>query len=293
MKDNKEAGISYLAAHLTTIVSVTLVLLAVGVIGMLTFAGARETRHLKEKLELSVVLADSVSDAGTSRLFTTISRQPFVLEPRLVSRGEALEKWEAETGENLETTFGVNPLSPEITFRVAARYSQPQSIARIKDALGALPGVDGIAAPDASVVEAMNSNIEKLTLILGGLALVMVVISFVLINNTVHLSIHSRRFTIHTMQLVGATDGFIRRPFVTANLWSGLIAGALASGLIALAIASADRMGVPELSRAADWGDFGIVAGVLVVLGGLLCISAAALATTRYLHRDYAALVMK
>lgn len=291
MKDNREAKISYLAAHLTVIVSVTLVLLAIGVIGMLTLAGARETRRLKEKIELSVVLADSVGDAGAARLYAKVAEQPYVVEPRLISREEALKIWESETGENLETTFGVNPLSPEITFRVAARYSSPSSVGRICDTLKTLPGVEGVAAPDATIVESMNSNIEKLSLILGCLALVMVVISFVLINNTVHLSIHSRRFTIHTMQLVGATDGFIRRPFVLTNLWNGLLSGALASGLIALAIAAAARLGIPELSRAADWTDFAITAGALVALGALLCTVAAAMATTRYLHRDYAGLV--
>lgn len=293
MKDNREAKISYLAAHLTVIVSVTLVLLAVGVISMLTLAGSRESRRLKEKIELSIVLADSVGDSRASQILAKVSEQPYVVNPRLISREEALKLWEAETGENLETTFGVNPLSPEITFGVSSRYASPASVSRICDTLKTLPGVEGVSAPDASLVESMNSNIEKLSLILGCLALVMVGISFVLINNTVHLSIHSRRFTIHTMQLVGATDGFIRRPFIVANLWNGVISGLLASGLIALATACAGQLGIPELSQAVDWTDFGITAGSLILLGALLCTAAAALATTRYLHRDYAALVMR
>ncbi len=291
MKDNKEAKISYFAAHLTTIVSVTLVLLIVGVISMMSLAGARETRRLKERIELSVVLADSVTDSGAGKLFDLISKQPYVLDPKLISREEALKNWETETGENLETTFGVNPLSPEITFRVAARYSGPNEVSKISETLGALPGVEGVAAPDSSMVEAMNSNIEKLTWILGGIALVMVIISFVLINNTVHLSIHSRRFTIHTMQLVGATDGFIRRPFVAANLWSGVIAGFAASGLIAIVLWMAPKFGVPEINMIVAWTDFGIIAGGLVILGALLCVAAAALATTKYLYRDYDTLV--
>lgn len=291
MKDNREAKISYFAAHLTTIVSVTLVLLIVGVISMMSLAGARETRRLKEKIELSVVLADSVSDSGASRLYNIVATQPYVIEPRLISREEALKNWESETGENLENTFGVNPLSPEITFRIAARYTAPESVARINDTLRALPGVEGVAAPDSSMVQAMNSNIEKLTLILGIIGLVMVIISFVLINNTVHLSIHSRRFTIHTMQLVGATDGFIRGPFVMANLWCGVLSGAAASGLIALTLWMAPRIGVPEIGQAVGWADFGIIAAGLVILGALLCLAASALATTKYLHRDYDSLV--
>lgn len=293
MKDNREAKISYFAAHLTTIVSVTLVLLIVGVISIMSLAGARETRRLKEKIELSVILADSVGDKDASRICNIVAKQPYAIEPRVITRQQALENWERETGENLETTFGVNPLSPEVSFRIAARYSQPESVARICDTLKTIPGVDSVAAPDSSMVSAMNNNIEKLTLILGAIALALVIISFVLINNTVHLSIHSRRFTIHTMQLVGATDGFIRTPFIMANLWCGVISGLAASALIAVTLWLAPRFGVPEAASIFSWTDFAIVAGALVVLGALICLTAAALATTRYLHRDYDALVRK
>ncbi len=291
MKDNKEAKISYWAAHLTTIVSVTLVMLIIGVIALLSLAAARETTRLKEKIELSVVMADTVSDASAERLCTLVGRQPYVIDPHLITRRQALENWEAETGENLETTFGVNPLSPEISFRVAARYSSPENIAKVVAALKALPGVEDVAAPDASMVQTMNANIERLTIVLGSIALVLLVISFVLIHNTVHLSIHSRRFTIHTMQLVGATNGFIRGPFLLNNVYCGLISGLIASGLLACVLVAAPRLGVPEVAAALSWEEFAIVAAGLILVGALLCMLAAAWATTRFLHRDYGQLI--
>lgn len=291
MKDNREAKISYWAAHLTTIVSVTLVLLIVGVIAMMSMAAGKETRRLKEQIELSAVMADSVGDASAQRLCDVIARQPYARNVRLITRAEALANWERETGENLETTFGVNPLSPEISFNVAADYTAPQSVRAICDRLRALPGVEDVASPDTSMINSMNNNIERLAMVLGGIGLVLVIISFVLIHNTVHLSIHSRRFTIHTMQLVGATNGFIRGPFLLNNLLCGVISGVIASGLIALVIACSPQMGFNEISSVVEWKEFGVVAALLIVVGALLCLLASAWATTRFLHRDYDQLI--
>lgn len=147
--------------------------------------------------------------------------------------------------------------------------------------------VEAVAAPDAEMVDTMNTNIEKAAYVLGGIALVLLVISFVLINNTVHLTIYSRRFTIHTMQLVGATNGFIRRPIVGNNLLSGVLAGLLASAVIAAAMLGAPRMGYGHLGTLVPWWQFGAIAAALVIVGALICSVAAIAATNRYLRKDY------
>ena len=131
--------------------------------------------------------------------------------------------------EDLETLFGVNPLSPEVSFTVKADYASEASLRKIKAQVEKMGLVEAVAAPDAEMVDTMNTNIEKAAYVLGGIALVLLVISFVLINNTVRPTIYSRRFTIHTMQLVGATNRFIRRPMVGNNLLSGVLAGLIAS----------------------------------------------------------------
>lgn len=287
MKHQKEVKISYLAAHLTTIVSVTLVLLIVGTITLVSLGAAAESRRLREKIELSVVLADSVGNDRARDVYDYVASRPYARSPRLITKEEALAEWTRDTGEDLEATFGVNPLSPEVTFGVAADYASPDRMTAIADSLSRVPGVESVAAPDASMVESMNRNIERLSVILGAIALVMIVISFVLINNTVHLSTYSRRFTIHTMQLVGATDGFIRRPFIRGSMLSGLTAGLIASALLAGGMLSAPELGMGPIADAIGWGAFGITAGALVVIGTLLCAIASSVATTRYLHKDY------
>lgn len=254
---------------------------------MIWISAGNETRRLKERLELSVILADSIPDSAGERLARDIERQPYAGTVRFVSRQQALEAWVRDTGEDLQELFGVNPLSPEVAFTVKAEYTSPEQLEVIKKSLEKIQGVESVASPDDEMVEAMNRNIQSMTLILGIVGLVMLFISFVLINNTVHLSIYSRRFTIHTMQLVGATNGFIRRPVVWSNTLCGILAGLLASAIMALSLWGAKESGALDAGSYISWEVFGIVAAGMVLTGMLLCALAAWVAATRFLRKDY------
>lgn len=289
-KEGKEVKISYWAAHATTIVSVTLVLLIIGIIALVTTSARQETRRLKESLEISVIMADSVSNTDAAATMRLMEREPYCRNLRLITREEALATWKADTGEDLEAIFGVNPLSPEISFTIPESWSTRDSLLRIEKRLSTLPGVEELALPGGDLVETMNSNIGKLSLILGIIAAVMLIISFVLINNTVHLAIYARRFIIHTMQLVGATNGFIRRPIVWRNCCAGVLAGLIAAGLLALALALAPEAGFTDMPHIITWTLFGVTAAGLVILGGGICALTATIATTRYLRKDYSEL---
>lgn len=287
MKNQKEFKISFWAAHATTIVSVTLVLLLVGIIALITTSAARETRRLREQIEITVIMADSISDNAAAGLLDDIRRQSFCREATLVSRSEALQQWKEDTGEDLEALFGVNPLSPEVTFRLKAEYASPANIAAIASRISKVDGVEEVASPDSSMVTAMESNISRLATILGIIAAVMLVISFVLINNTVHLTVYARRFTIHTMQLVGATDRFIRMPIVLQDMLAGIVAGLIAAGILAGAIAAAPKAGLDDMASYIGWPVYAVIAAGMVVLGALLCSIAASISTRRYLRKDY------
>jgi putative cell division protein len=287
MKHNKEIKISYWAAHLTTIVSVTLVLIIIGIIALITVSAATETRRLRERLQVSVVMADNVGDSVAVSLAKEVATRPFALSVDVVTKEDALKNWKNDTGEDLEALFGVNPLSPEVAFTVKSDYASEAALKKIENELKAMPGVESVALPDSTMVENMNRNIETFALVLGVIAVVMIVISFVLINNTVHLAVYARRFTIHTMQLVGATNGFIRRPFILNNMLSGLISGLAASGIMAVALAAAPGGGFTDVASYISWETYGIVAAGMVAAGVLLCGIAAWIATTRYLRQDY------
>lgn len=287
MKHHKEVKISYWAAHFTTVVSVTLVLLLVGTIAMVSLGAEKETRRLRERLEVSIVMADTVSNAYAGSLADRIAELTFARDVHVITREQALEAWKDDTGEDLENLFGVNPLSPEISFNINADFASENSLSKIREELAGIPGVEEVVLPDSEMVTNMNRNIEGVAIVLGVIAIAMIIISFVLINNTVHLAIYARRFTIHTMQLVGATNGFIRSPLVGSNMIAGLIAGLLSSAILAIGLVWAPRMGFGDMNDYITWPIFAAVAGGMVIAGALLCGVAAGIATTRYLAKDY------
>lgn len=290
MKEDKEFKISYIAAHATTIISVTLVLLLAGIIAMMSIGARRETKKLRESVELSVIMQDHVSDSVASLATDTIRQLPFVKEVRLITKAKALQQWKEETGEDLEAIFGVNPLSPEIEFSITEAYSNPDSISSIVKSIEGMKGVDEVAPPDADMVIAMNRNVEAMSIIVGIVAVVMLIISYVLISNTVRLTIYSRRFTIHTMQLVGATGGFISRPVILNNMLAGVIAGMIASAIMAISIATAPHYLGMAFGDIISWADYAWISIGLIGGGALICAIAAWISTRHYLRKDYSEL---
>ena len=283
----KDTKISYFAAHITTIVSVTLVLIIVGVIAMISVCGAGVGRQVKEQIEISAIMKDSVANEQALALCEQLKSQSYVNTIDFISKEEAMQNWTRDTGENLEEIFGVNPLSPEISMTLKAEYTHADSISRIVSTLETNPLVEGVARQNSEEVVSTIDNIENLSIILAIIALALIVISFVLINNTVHLSIYSRRFTIHTMQLVGATNGFIRRPFIVGNMLSGVIAAVLASAILASVVQYIVSYEFPQLTQYMSWGNVGIIIIGLFLFGAAICSVAAWAATTKYLRRDY------
>lgn len=287
MKKQKEVKVSYFAAHLTTIVSVTLLLLIAGVIGLLGVAARNTAREVKQMQQVSVITADSVTDAAAARILADIANQPYAISPKLVTKQEALEDWNKQTGDDLLEVAGYNFLSPEITFRLKEAYTTPAETAKIKASLSARADVAEVVMPDAEASQGMDNFFSRAFIILGIVATVMILISCVLINNTVLLTIYSRRFTIHTMQLVGATNGFIRRPIILNNILSGVIAATVASGLLLAALAFLHNSELPGLYTYVHWTGIQIVIATLYLLGISVCGLSAFTATTRYLKRNY------
>lgn len=264
-----------------------MVLLIVGLIALVSAGARKETDRIREQIELSAVMTDSITDAEAGSLAAYVKTRPYTLNVEVIGKDKAMRNWTEDTGVNLEELYGVNPLSPEVCFTLRSEYADEGTISKIADEIRQYPGVEDVAVPDSSMVTAMNENIEWMTYILGGIALVMILISFVLINNTVRLTIYSRRFTIHTMQLVGATRGFICRPFVLNNLLSGLIAGCAATLLLGAVLALSPYIGIEDFEQYVSWLTYSIIGCGLIVAGMLICSVAAWLATMHYLGKDY------
>lgn len=284
MKKSKK-GISTFSAQITSTISVALVLLLLGIISLLGIAANSITTEIRENMGFSVIFSDSATVKQVNSLKQMFTSSPGIAGVRYYSPDDALQKWQDETGEDLVKVLGVNPLPGELEIKVKAAYASSDSINALSAPLAALPYVAQVSV-HADMVDAVNDNLRSIALILAIVAAALLFISFALINNTVRLTVYSRRFLIHTMKLVGATNGFIRRPIINANIISGLVASLIADALLAgalLYLHSADSVtasAIP-LEKAV------IVFASLLLVGMAICAIASIFATNKYLRSSY------
>lgn len=289
--EEKKSKISYFSANITPIISVSLVLLLLGIVAMLGIAANSLTDYVKENIGFDVVMKNDASQQEIDALKQMWTKAPYVASVKYISKEDALQSWEKETGENLMEVIGVNPLSSEFEVRVKPQYVSVDSLNRIEYALSQNKSIDSVKM-HKDVVEKINSNVNSVVLVLGAVLVLLVIISFVLINNTVRLAVYSRRFIIYTMKLVGATPGFIRRPFVLTNVVNGLIAS-----LVAMAMLCGLMYYVVEVNY--DYANLievkhiVVVCVGLMVVGVLMCALAALLAANRFISLNYDELYTK
>ena len=215
---------SFFNLHFTSTVSISLVLFMIGLIVSLYLTTHYFTVKSKENISLSIILNDTISESDLSRLERYLSATEYTKQTVYISRDSALKEHIAAIGEDPSEFLGYNPLSASLEVFLTSKYASMDSINNV--ILPRLQIFDGITniTYQKEMIELLNNNVNKLSLILSLIALVMLFISIVLINNTIRLSIYSKRFIINTMQLVGAKNSFIRRPFVKRSLINSFIA---------------------------------------------------------------------
>ena len=219
---------SFFNLHFTSTVSISLVLFVIGLIVSLYLTTHYFTIKNKENISLSIILNDTISETDLSRLERYLNATEYTKQVVYISRDSALKEHIAAIGEDPSEFLGYNPLSASLEVFLTSEYASTDSINSV--ILPRLQVFDGITniTYQKEMIELLNNNINKLSLILSLIALVMLFISIVLINNTIRLSIYSKRFIINTMQLVGAKNSFIRRPFVRRSIINSFIATFLA-----------------------------------------------------------------
>jgi cell division transport system permease protein len=289
--EEKKSKISYFSANITPIISVSLVLLLLGIVAMLGIAANSLTDYVKENIGFDVVMKNDASQQEIDALKQMWTKAPYVASVKYISKEDALQSWEKETGENLMEVIGVNPLSSEFEVRVKPQYVSVDSLNSIEYALSQNKSIDSVKM-HKDVVEKINSNVNSVVLVLGAVLVLLVIISFVLTNNTVRLAVYSRRFIIYTMKLVGATPGFIRRPFVLTNVVNGLIAS-----LVAMAMLCGLMYYVVEVNydyaNLIEMKHIVMVCVGLMVVGVMMCALAALLAANRFISLNYDELYTK
>lgn len=269
-------------SQFTTIISITLVLFLLGMLGLIILHARMLSDYVRENIGFSIMIREGVNEAGILELKKNLDGQYYVKSSEYIPRNRAAEKLKAELGEDFIGFLGYNPLLPSIDLRIKAPYANADTLQGIAKKLLANPGVKEVFY-QKSLVDAINSNIEKISLLLLGFSGILLFIAIVLINNTIRLAVYSRRFIIRSMQLIGATEGFIRRPMLMRSLIHGIISAFLALLMLMLLTYFALEE-LPELAELQDPILLGIMVIVIFFLGGLISWFSTWLAVRKYLR---------
>ena len=227
LNDNKILRKRYVRAFLSSVASIALVLFLVGIAATLLVSQKSITGYLKENMQVSVMMKPQVGESAALKCKKTIDGMAFTKSSSYISKEQGAREMASLLGEDFLDVFETSPIPISVNLTLKADYVTADSLEVVKSRLGALKEVSEVVCQQ-SLVEALNSNLNKISIFLAALISLLLFISFVLINNTVRLSVHSRRFTIYTMKMVGATKAFIRRPFVLESIFQGLFASFLA-----------------------------------------------------------------
>lgn len=284
MGNKTHKGLAVINARITAVVSVSLVLLILGIAAFTAIITSEITKDIKENLGFDVSLVDDVAQEDVTRVHNILVHNPAVREAVVVTPDEAAKEWEADMGENVIELCDVNPFRTVIEVKVKAKYAASDSIAKVADYIRKDRAVSNISL-NSDLIDSITDNTQTLYLILSLIGVALLLISFVLINNTVHLTVYSRRFLIHTMKLVGATHGFIRRPFIIDNVINGAIAGLLADILLLLFLLYGPEINVIYAALKTEMTV--IVFSALILTGIVICAIASLLAANKYLGKEY------
>jgi len=220
-------------SYFTSTVSISLVIFLLGIVGLLLINTRQFSDYIKENISFSVVIKEKAKQVDVLKFQKNLDVSIFVKETRFISKEKAAEELRQELGEDFVELFGYNPLLPSIEVRLHAQYATPDSIAKIEQELLKSSLVKEVFY-QKSLVHQINENVRKISSILVIFSMILLLIAIVLINNTVRLTVYSKRFLIRTEQLVGATQDFIRKPFLIQSAIQGTI-----SALIAIFIMTA------------------------------------------------------
>ena len=272
----KVSSVSFFNSRLTSIISISLVLFLLGLVFLIGLLGNKLSVYVKENISFSIVLKDNQKEADIKKMQKTLDALPYIKSTEYISKEQAVKELEEELGENPETFLGFNPLQASIEVKLHSEYANVDSLQLIEKKIKKYTSV-------SDLMQMVNDNVKRVSLILLTLAVMLMAISFVLISNTIRLLIYSKRFLIHTMKLVGATPGFIRRPFVRYNVVSGIFASIFAILMLTGALYYLQN----ELSGFVQLLDIKVLiivyAGVLI-MGILLSVTATVFAVNKYLR---------
>lgn len=255
---------------LSTVISISLVLLLVGVAALLLVNARRVSDYFKENMKVSVMMKAEIDEDQTMVLQGVIDSMPGVKSTELITRAQGTKEMTDLLGEDFLNVFETAPIPVSIDVSLNADHVLADSIEVIKKAILQSPIVDEVNYQQ-SLVDKLNTNLRKISIVIGVLIALLLFISFFLINNTVRLNVFSKRFTLHTMKLVGATKSFIRRPFLASSIFQGMFSALIAIALL-VGILFFIRREFTQLFEIFSLDLLVLVMGIVLVSGVLICL---------------------
>jgi cell division transport system permease protein len=256
-------------SYFMSILGVSLVLFVLGLIGWLIISANKLGGEFKENVEVKAYLRGDLKPSDSTALMNYISSQPYVKSIEFVSKEQAHKIYLSDGNDDFGKVLDFNPLPNAIYFKLKQDYLHPDTLKNIKTNLEQQTYISEVEYQQA-LVEKLNSNIKKLSLVLFAIAAIMAVVVIILIDNTIRLAMFSNRFLIKTMQMVGATRMFIAKPMTTKAIINGLISGGIATAAVVLSINVAEKF-VPEMKAVHDNRMLFLLFAALILLG--ICIT--------------------
>ena len=272
------------SSYFTSIISISLVLFLIGLMGLLVLNAKVLSNYVKESLNLSIILKDNVKEVEVRRLQKNLDAAKYVKYTEFISKEQAAKELQEELGEDFIEFLGYNPLLASIDVYLHAPYANPDSIVKIEGTLMDYSPIKEVYYHE-SLIFLINKNIRKISFVIMIFSGLLFLIALTLINNTIRLSVYSKRFLIHTMQLVGATRTFIRWPFIKKSILHGIFAAFIAILLIlgSLYLAQKD---FPELIRIQDIEVLSLLFSGVILLGILFNLISTFFAVNKYLRME-------
>lgn len=271
-----------ISSYFSVILSLTLILFLLGTLGLLVLNTNRLGNYFKQQISLSLVLKDEISPSETARLQQKLEQMEYVHQVIFVSKEQAAAEFSKEIGEDFLAFIGDNPLKDAIEIKFRPEFVSPDQIKSIAHQLGKNKWVKEVTF-DEPLVASVYRNVEKISWIILSVTAVLIVFSILLINTSIRLSVYSKRFSIKTMQMVGATKSFIRRPFIRTNIVLGMISSLIAILLLSIGMYHLDK-NFKELYLLSDFKGNTIVFLAVFFIGMFISGVSTFFATQRFLN---------
>ena len=269
--------------YISTIFSISLVLVMVGLLGLIVLHGKNLSNFVKENIVLNVVIKENAGDNEIFTLQSNLEKNESIKSTQFISKESAAKNLSNDLGEDFVKFLGYNPLSASIDVYLKAEFANKERIQKLVTKLKKKEIVKDVIYQE-SLIDMVNENLKSISLVIIAFGFTLLLIAIALINNTIRLAMYSQRFIIRSMQLVGATKSFIRKPYIVSGMIHGLLGGIVAI-IILLSTLYIAKTEMPELAMLQNYVEFGFLFAAIIFMGIIISILSTYFAVNKYLNQ--------